>query len=110
VSLRLSDLEPRFLKREDDTHFRDVETLSEADGLWFLCPKCFLENRGRVGTHAVVCWSPSVPQTTHPVPGRWTMVGTGFHDLSLVAGSSSVQLTAGCLWHGHVTNGDVTGV
>lgn len=117
----MTDLEPRFLKREDDSNFRYVDSVAEADGILFLCPKCFLKNGGSVGTHAVICWDPSVPQTTHPVPGRWDLVGTGLHDLSLVAGSSSIKLPsptpeeekAGkgpCGWHGHITGGDVTGV
>ena len=33
----------------------DVDALTEADGVWFLCPKCFAANGGAVGTHAVIC-------------------------------------------------------
>ena len=103
------ELEPHFLRREDDQHFRIVERLEEADGLEFLCPKCFATNSGPVGTHMVICWRPAVPQTTKPIPGRWDLIGTGLEDLSLIAGSSSIQLTDGCRWHGFVTNGEVTG-
>jgi len=107
--MRLVDLEPTFLKREDDTHFKTGVSRDEADGVMFLCPKCFMDDpAGPVGTHPVVCWAPGVPQTTHPIPGRWSLVGTGFDDLSLVAGSSSIKLTTGCMWHGFVTNGEVT--
>ena len=83
--------------------------MAQADGLLFLCPKCFKANKGPVGTHSVLCWKPHVPQTMSPKPGRWNITGTGFHDLSLVAGSSSVKLMGGCNWHGHVTKGEVTG-
>ena len=111
--MRLTDLSPKFLKRLDDKSWRhDIEKVEDADGLEFLCPACFRKNGGIVGTHAVICWSPSVPQTTFPTPGRWTMVGTGFHDLSLVAGSSSVLIKnpdGSEHWHGLVTNGEVTG-
>lgn len=116
--MRLTELEPKFLKRESDTLFHMVDTLGEADGLRFLCPVCWKANKGPVGTHGIMCWSPSVPLTTPPVPGRWSMVGTGFHDLSLVAGSSSILIHAserekakGILehWHGHITDGEVTG-
>jgi hypothetical protein len=106
--MKLTELNPKFLKRDDSHHFRHVETIGEADGLWFLCPKCFLANGGAKGTHGVICWSPSVPQDTSPTPGRWNLVGSSFDNLSLVAGSSSVQLNGGCSWHGYVKNGEVT--
>lgn len=107
--MKLTDLEPQFLKRDDDTHFHCVDSIADADGVEFVCPKCFTANGNqRPGVHSVICWSPSVPQTTSPTPGRWNLVGTGFSDLSLVAGSSSIQLTSGCMWHGFVANGDVT--
>lgn len=105
--MRLTDLEPWWLKRVDDTHFRIVDSKAEADGVDFLCPKCFAANGGRVGTHRVTCWNPSVPQTTSPTPGRWDLQGTGFNDLTLVAGSSSVLLIGGCAWHGFITNGEI---
>lgn len=110
--MTLLELEPQFLKRNDDTHFQEVDTLAEADGIQFVCPKC-LENNGmvRAGVHSIVCWAPSVPQTTQPGPGRWNMQGTSFRDLSLVAGSSSVLLTGegGCHAHFFVTNGEIIG-
>lgn len=33
--------------------FHDVPALSGADGVEFLCPKCFAANGGAVGTHLV---------------------------------------------------------
>lgn len=106
--LKLADLEPKFLKILDDRTEQMQDEIAGADGLWFLCPKCFTANKGRVGTHGVICWRPHVPQTRSPRPGRWEFTGTGFNDLSLVAGSSSVKLMGGCEWHGFVTNGEVT--
>lgn len=107
--MRLFDLEPQFLKREDDTHFRHVDVLAEADGIIFLCPKCMAaKGMQRPGVHSVICWSPKVPQTTHPVPGRWEMLGGGFDDLTLRAGSSSVLLTGeGCQAHFFIENGQI---
>lgn len=105
--LTLLELEPEFLKREDSHHFRRVETIEEADGVCFLCPKCFKANGGSVGTHAVICWAPGVPQDTSPTGGRWELRGTGVHDLTLVAGSSSVQITGGCKAHFFVRDGNM---
>lgn len=99
--MKLVNLEASFVKRVDDTVFEVVDTLSKADGLLFLCPKC-------KGEHSILCWSPSVPMTTNPTWGRWNLVGTGLHDVSLVFGSSSVKVTNGCRWHGYVRNGEVT--
>jgi len=106
--LRLVDLEAEFLKVIDEKHFKRVDTLAEADGVKFLCPVCFAANGGNVGTHGITCWSPTVPQTITPVPGRWEMHGTGLEDLTLVAGSSSVHLTGpGCGAHFHIRNGNI---
>jgi hypothetical protein len=89
-----------------------VDTLAAAQGVEFLCPKCFAANGGAVGTHAVICWSRSrgIPDAASPGPGRWRLTGTGFGDLSLMeepGQSRSVLLLGGCAWHGFVTNGDV---
>lgn len=110
----LSDLEARFLrydKRDDGkTYHVTVPTIAEAQGVIFLCPKCFAQNGGAVGTHSVVCWSSSrgIADDVDPKPGRWTLEGTGLPDLTLgcEAGKSrSVLLIGGCGWHGFVTNG-----
>jgi hypothetical protein len=85
-----------------------VERIEDAQGITFLCPKCFSENGGAARTHSVICWwrDRGVPDDAHPGPGRWTVSGAGFADLSL---SPSVHLTGpGCGWHGFVTNGDAT--
>ncbi len=106
--MKLTDLEPKFLKRENDHSFWFHTGIAEADGIEFLCPVCFQKNGGPVGTHAIICWTPQVPQTTDPVPGRWNMQGTSFADLSLIAGSSSVFLTtAACKAHFFVKSGEI---
>lgn len=66
--MRLLDLDPSFLKRDSDVDYHRVASIAEADGVQFLCPKCFVENGGAVGTQ--------VPQSTPPVSGRWRLVGT----------------------------------
>lgn len=90
----------------------EVDALDQADGVWFLCPKCYVDNGGPVGTHAVLCWFVGrVPDDVDPKPGRWTPTGTGLSDLTFVPSpgrSHSVLLMAGCGWHGFVTNGDAT--
>jgi hypothetical protein len=71
-----------------------------------LCPKCFDDPPvGRIGTHSVLCWSPTVSQDHDPKPGRWNLVGTSIDDLTLVAGSSSVLIQGGCDAHFFVRNG-----
>lgn len=105
--MRLTDLEPQYLKRIDDAHWRHDATREDADGLMFLCPVCFKANSGPIGTHRVICWRPHVPQTTRPTPGRWEIQGANFDDLSLVAGSSSVALQGGCNAHFFVRGGEI---
>jgi hypothetical protein len=111
LSLRLVELEPEFLVIVDEKTTRRVDSLAEADGVMFLCPKCFEHNQGPVGTHMVICWRPRVPLTRLPGPGRWEFEGTGCNDLTLVAGSSSVLLQSWCrrpgceAWHGYPEGG-----
>jgi hypothetical protein len=112
--MKLTDLEARFLKRlEPDEEGREQwraegVAYAEADGICFLCPKCFAANGGTVGTHAVICWFVGrVPDSLEPKPGRWNPSGTGLEDLTFIPpGAVSVLLTAGCNWHGFVTNGE----
>lgn len=109
--MRLTSLEPQFIKLTERHNLAHVDALAAADGIWFLCPKCFAANGGPVGTHGVVCWfEGKVPDDEAPGPGRWNPAGSGYDDLSFVPGkkSNSVLLTGGCAWHGFVTNGEVT--
>lgn len=109
--MKLTELEPRWMKYEDDGKvLRQVETLAEADGIWFLCPKCFAANNGPIGTHSVGCWfTGKVPDSAEPGPGRWNPSGTSFEDLTFVPpGAVSVKLTSGCQWHGFIRNGEAT--
>lgn len=109
---KLTELEPQFLKIEvPGKSYRYVDRLEEAQGIQFLCPKCFLTNGGPVGTHAVLCWfaGRGVPDTETPGPGRWNPWGTGYSDLTFVPpGATSVALQGGCAWHGFVSNGQVS--
>jgi len=107
--VRLTELDPEFLVVEGPDRWRRTDDIRGADGVIFLCPKCFAANGGPIGTHRVICWSPKVPPDMDPKPDRWNLVGTGYEDLSLVAGSSSILLTSGCRWHGFVKGGEVTG-
>lgn len=109
--MKLTDLEPEFIRLTDPAggSWRTDVTFADCDGLMFLCPKCWTANNGPIGTHAVICWKPHVPQTISPKPGRWAHLGTGLHDITLVAGSSSIQLIGGCNWHGFIRNGEAVG-
>ena len=115
--MKLTELEPVFLKywqREvDQTSYADtaaypgkrtlegashVETLEQADGIRFTCPKC--------GHHQVMVWfRQHVPPHILPGPGRWDVYGKSFDDLSL---HPSIALNGACDWHGFIQKGDVT--
>jgi len=105
----MRDLKAVFLRYEGNV-LPFVERIEEAQGVRFLCPKCYAANGGPRGTHGVICWSSSrgVPDDAKPGPGRWKLVGTGINDLTLdcePGKSRSVLLTSGCGWHGFVTDG-----
>lgn len=113
----LRQLDAEFLKivpapdGEMGTHFlTEGVPVAQADGVMFLCPKCYRANSGPVGTHRVLCWFVGkVPDSLDPKPGRWTPRGTGLDDLTFVPGNPpravSILLTAGCGWHGFVRQG-----
>jgi len=70
----LRELDAKFLQREvregRTYHLTQDITLENAHGLQFLCPKCFEENKGPVGTHSVICWfEDKVPEDAYPGPG-----------------------------------------
>jgi hypothetical protein len=106
----LRELDATFLKFIGDGYIqREIQDINEAQGIIFLCPKCFVENnRSNIGVHSVICWfqNRGVPDSMKPGPGRWNPQGTGIDDLTFVPpGAVSVLLTAGCGWHGFVKNG-----
>lgn len=113
MPLLLRELEPEWIRLSEGGGFRRVDTIAEAQGVMFKCPKCFAANKGPAGTHMVICWSRSrgVPESASPGPGRWRLEGTCFHDLTLAADppnkKRSVKLTGGCGWHDHVTCGEI---
>jgi len=88
--------------------------LSEAQGIWFDCPKCTVTNGGPIGTHKVRCFFPDrgVPENIglnkEGKPVRWAVSGRDFTDLTL---RPSIFLQGGrCGWHGFITDGEVTSV
>lgn len=88
-------------------HWYPVKTLEEAHGVWFECPKCWLESGALKSAHGVMCWFVGkVPDDADPKPGRWVPGGTGIDDLTFIGPKSkSVALTSGCRWHGFVQQG-----
>jgi hypothetical protein len=111
--MKIAELEPYFIVYLSDgvKETREI-SIERAQGLWFLCPKCFAQNSGPVGTHAVQISFESrgvLPsQGTHNKEGkpvRWNVSGTGINDLTL---TPSILLEGGCAWHGFISNGEVT--
>lgn len=107
--MRLTDLEPEFLVcLEGGDRMREVAMLAEAQGICFLCPKCFVTRGGSMGCHSVIVWfaDRGVPAGTRPAPDRWKVAGTNFSDLTL---SPSIHLTGGgCGWHGWIRAGEAS--
>lgn len=93
-----------------------VETLAEAQGIWFLCPICFTKNGGHVGTHQCEVTfegrGATDAQGSHDhtgKPSRWNVSGTGYNDLVLTP--SVLLVPPGCGWHGFVgSNGAPPGM
>ena len=80
-----------------------LDRVQDANGLLFLCPKCFEANGGSRGTHSVLCLFVGVPPGGKlPGPGRWTATGNTIDDVTL---APSVRIASGCGWHGFVERG-----
>lgn len=105
--MKLSELEPTFIKIFDEKSWKMDVPISDCDGIQFLCPKCFQQNNGKIGTHAVVCFKPHVPDSVKPGPGRWSIFGTCFDDITLAAKSSSISIQGGCGAHFHIQTGEI---
>lgn len=95
--------EPTIKKTGPRTYLIPVATLAEAQLISFLCPKCYLENHGPVGTHHV--HMPFAGRDVDPTMDQWNAVGTGFEDLTT---TPSYLIVGGCNWHGYITNGEVS--
>lgn len=107
--MKLSELSPIFLKIITPHEYEEVG-VENCDGIRFLCPKCFMANKGPIGTHAIICWKPHVPQTIPPIPGRWNFEGNLIENLTLRAGSSSILLQGErCKAHFFIKNGMIEG-
>lgn len=102
--MRLVELDARFLRIVDATHRRVVDALTDADGVIFLCPKCYAANGGSVGTYSIICWKPGVAPEHLPGPARWPMTGASLADLTL---SPSVLIIGGCAAHFFVRGGAI---
>ena len=106
--IRLIDLEPLFYGPPQGMVLPHVESLAEAAGVRFRCPVC--------SDHSIICWSRSVKadNPAAPMKGRWNLLGTGAHDLTLdgVDRGSSVALVCdegtGCGAHFFISGGLVT--
>lgn len=118
--MRLTDLKPQFVQYGESAvrwaHERPEGlvplTFDEAEGLRFLCPKCFTSNGGASGTHTVdvTFAGRNVPDdrgshNTAGVPTRWTVTGETFETLST---QPSILIEGSCGWHGFITAGEVT--
>lgn len=90
-----------------------VDTLAEADGIWFDCPKCTRDKAAGLlkGVHGVRIFfaGKDVPDriglNSEGKAVRWSVSGTDFTNLST---SPSILLLGGCGWHGFITNGEVS--
>lgn len=104
-----TDLEGRFIRListdGQSERLQIVDEIQDAQGVWFLCPKCYEKNgQSNEGTHMVLLWfrNRGVPIAAPPGPGRWEARGNTLDALSL---DPSISLEGGCGWHGYIREG-----
>lgn len=110
--MKLTELEPQFVRAVGSGGHQDVDTLAEAQGVIFTCPACYAKNgNSDIGVHSVLVWfrDRGVPDEAFPRPARWTASGSSLNDLTL---SPSINLQTDERsrdeWHGFIINGEVT--
>lgn len=95
--------------------FHPVETVAEAHGVRFLCPKSFAKNGGPKGTHSVYIFFAGSPYAGHNKEGqevRWNVAGgSSLDDLQLTPSiqeqDEGLPLEHQCNWHGFVGSSGV---
>lgn len=99
------------MREEMQQYLHEVDTLAEAQGITFLCPKCYGVNGGCIGTHEVQVTfrdrgvlDHQGAHNTDGRPTRWAVSGMGFDDIVI---QPSILLQGGCGWHGFVGSSGV---
>jgi len=107
--MKLTELHPHWINHVSETEEHWNVRRKKANGILFLCPECTRrkKNGENIHVHSVICLDVTVPQTAHPNPGRWNLLGNTFKDLSLINVSSSVALNGGCNAHFFIKNGEI---
>lgn len=108
--MRLTQLAARWVvQASDDGSFRKSrdDPQPAAFGVMFLCPKCFADNGGEVGTHSVIVpfADRGVPTGFMPTMPRWSATGETLETLTT---KPSIAIQGGCGWHGWITDGDAS--
>jgi hypothetical protein len=113
--VKLTDLEARWVSYTKDG-LGKPETFQEAQGVFFLCPGCFVRKKGPIGVHALI-----IPFAGKGAPEKllWQASGTNLSDLTIMPSIQvfPVPITKDTLpefidelckgWHGFVTNGEI---
>lgn len=117
--MRLIELEPQFIRyetRAEREYLLHVGSLSEAQGIQFLCPVCFAKNGGPIGTHGVEVTfarrGVAAHQGSHDragAPSRWNVSGADYEDLTTTPSILIDPALPACAgWHGYITNGEAS--
>lgn len=107
--MKLTSQEPQFIRygRNDagNEKWTHVDTLAEAQGIYFTCPVCD-DGHAVAVTFADRGVPDDLGSSNGERPTRWQVSGTGYADLTL---NPSIDLTkrANCTWHGWIREGKV---
>lgn len=86
--MRLIDLDPQLLVRISPLEYEMTDDVACAHALALRCPACYWAGRrtGIHGAHAIIVWGDAE---------RWRFVGSDYKNLSMLAGRTPVDVTAG---------------
>lgn len=91
------------------TYVPSVDTLADAQGVEFDCPRCKNGHRIAVAFSGRGVLDHQASRDKNGNPTRWQVAGgTGLEDLSLSPSVDCTPSNPQC-WHGHITNGEIVG-
>lgn len=116
--MRLSELNPEFKKINGDMSLSSTIDVNEAHCLLMLCPKCFRQNNGEVGTHSLIIYfkdritpefneeKKTILKDMYDSRYKWKVSGGSFENFT-VEPSVLLGKGGGCTAHFFITNGEI---
>lgn len=103
--MKLIDLEPEYIRYIEDGKMRIVNSLSEAQGIEFYCPKSGCDHKINITFKDRGVLDNQGSHNKEGKPTRWEVNGTDASNLTTLP---SIHIKDTCGWHGFITKGIIS--